>query len=98
MAQFDVYRLVTGDVVLDIQSEAFGHLRTRVVVPLLMASNETPPESRLTPILQVAGVSRIMMTYLIATILANTMRTNICSVTNDYLRIEAALDTLIGNY
>lgn len=98
MAQFDVYRLNMGDIVLDIQSNAFAHLATRVVVPLVAAGDVIAPGTKLNPIVRVADIDRILMPQMIGTISKTALRVRIGSLTSEYLRIEAAIDTLTGSY
>ncbi|MGM0583348.1 MAG: CcdB family protein [Pseudomonadota bacterium] len=54
MAQFLVYRLPDGGLVLDLQSDLVD-TPSRVAAPLLPEDGGPPPLSRLEPILEIAG-------------------------------------------
>ncbi|TPG15447.1 CcdB family protein [Sphingomonas oligophenolica] len=55
MAQFDVYRLSSGDVVVDCQTDQLWHLATRVVVPLFADHEGVPPNARLNAAFPIDG-------------------------------------------
>lgn len=98
MAQFDVYRLAAGDIVIDVQSDQFSHFATRVVVPLFPADSALRSGERLNPVLRIGEEEGIMMTQMMLAVPTNILRSRIASLASDYLRIEAAIDTLTGSY
>ena len=53
MAQFDVFRLETGTLVVDLQTDLIGLEATRIVAPLLDEANTAFPG--LTPVVLLAG-------------------------------------------
>ena len=53
MARFDVYRLVEGGLVVDLQADLLSDLATRVVAPLLPLDGSLKPASNLNPIFDV---------------------------------------------
>lgn len=67
MPQFQVYRLPDGMLVVDLQSDLL-RTRTRVVAPLLPATDDLPPLTRLEPVFEVDGVRLALHTAELAAI------------------------------
>ncbi len=68
MAQFDVYRLSDGALVVDLQADLLGELTTRVVAPLLPLRSLGKPIKRLNPTFTIAGRRFALAAQYVATI------------------------------
>ena len=75
MPQFDVYRTREGDLLLDCQSDALGHLTTRLAAPLLPADQSPDQRARLNPSFEIDGRSYVMVTQFAAAVNAREFRT-----------------------
>ena len=96
MAQFDVYRVTPGVLVLQYQSDLLDDLRTRVAVPLLTVDQGPPPARRLNPPLDVGGVRYHLYPQLIATFDASEFATKVASMSSHRDEIVAAVDILLS--
>lgn len=101
MAQFDVYRnpnpgtRKTMPFLLDVQADLLDDLVTRVVVPLVAASERDRPAKHLNPKFKVEGKTVVMSTAELAGIPRKAMGEKITSLRNKREEIIAALDFLI---
>jgi toxin CcdB len=96
MARFDVYE-AANSYVLDCQADAFSHLDTRLVVPLVPAS-EAPRAGRLNPVFSIAGERHVMATQLAAAIPARQLRQPLASLAHEHDAIIGAFDMLLTGY
>ena len=97
MAQFGVYAISTGGLVVDCQAELLFDLDTRFVVPLLPAGlvNAT---SRLNPNFMIDGDRLTLFPQGAATVPRNELRNQIGSLVGEGHTILNALDFLLtGN-
>jgi toxin CcdB len=95
MAQFDVYRLPDGPLVVDCQAELLSYLQSRFVVPLL------PPElvqasARLNPLFTVDDEVLHLFPQGAATIPESDLRTRISSLEGHSYVIMNAIDFLLS--
>lgn len=99
MAKFDVYRLRDGStLVIDCQSDLLRDLKTRFVVPLMLAE-ETPRRlTRLNPAIEFDGASRLMVPQAASTISVTELQSCVGSLADHDLAIGNALDMLISGY
>lgn len=99
MARFDVYRNPDGNgYLLDVQADLFGHLNSRVVVPLLPLSIAPKPAETLNPGFEIAGERLVMATQFMAAVPASILRaptTNLRSRRDD---VVAAIDFLMQGF
>lgn len=95
MARLDVYRLASGDVALDCQSDQLDHLSTRFTVPLLPPDKLPSRVDRIHPTFTVAGVDMVMATHLAGAVPARALGTKIGSLSEDDYAVQRALDSLI---
>ncbi|WP_174296974.1 CcdB family protein [Sphingomonas bacterium] len=94
MAQFDVYRLRGGGLVLDCQSDLLDALPSRFVVPL-RASH--PAELKhLTLMFDVEGKRLIMLTPLARSVDRRDIESTIATLANEQDQIKRALDMLVS--
>ena len=96
MAQFDVFRLSDGSLVLDCQSETIDPYETRFVVPLIEAEPDMVTMPRLHPRFRIAGDDVVMVTQFATAIRASELRTRVGSLVQERLKIVTAIDVLIG--
>jgi toxin CcdB len=101
MAQFSVHRnpdIRSNDRVpylLDVQTNLLDGLRTRVVVPLIDATQMTPAR-RLNPVFIVEGRACVMATAELAAIRRDDLGDEVLSLETRRADIIAALDVLIS--
>ncbi len=94
MAQFDVYRLRGGSLVLDCQSNLLDALPTRFVVPL---RGSHPAELKhLTPAFDVEDKRLVMLTPLARGINRREIESTVATLADHQDQIERALDVLIS--
>jgi toxin CcdB len=98
MAKFDVHRSGGDTLLLDCQNDLLSRLNTRLVVPLAKPDEAVQIDRRLTPILQVEGEGRLMLTHFAAAIPLADLGTRIGSVRDQEYVVAAALDMLISGY
>ena len=100
MAQFDVYRNPNPETaalipyLLDVQADLLGRLATRVVAPLVLASELGKPAKCLNPCFDIEGVAVVMSTPEVAGIPVRAVGTRVQSLANRRQDIIAALDML----
>ncbi len=98
MAQFDVYRMENGELVLDVQTDLLGRFESRLVVPL-MAPEEAPvAHPRLNPPLQVDGAGYVMVTQFTTAVRRTTLSKPITNLVGNYDEIRAALDMIFNGF
>ena len=105
MVRFDVYpntgpHAHTTPFLLDVQSDLFNGLDSRVVVPLRRAewfADVKIPE-RLMPLLDVNGIACLMETPKLAAVPQRMLKQPAASLAHDQDRILAALDFLFQGY
>ena len=96
MAQFDFYeyagpnRLVAY--LLDVQSDLFAGLASRVVVPLVRRDEFGPPMKKLNPIFAINGVDHVMATSDIAGIPLKSLGRRAGTLDAHRLEIKGAID------
>ena len=95
MAQFDVWRTIDGDLVVDCQSDLLEHLDTRFVVPLLPADQFEVVARRLNPLFTVEDVDHVMYTQFAAAVPARQLDDFIVNLGNHSFVIIDALDVLL---
>ena len=102
MAQHDVYVNTNPETnklypyLLDIQSNTLGTLPTRVVIPLVRASNFEKIVSILNPRLVIDQTEVIVSTAQLASVDSRILGARVCSIDNMRNEIVAALDLLIS--
>lgn len=100
MAQFDVYAnsnpKTKGSVpyLLDAQSDLLNSLATRVVIPLVVATNVRQPITRLNPTFEIKGTEVLMSTPELAGVPTSTLGPFVESLKEHRADIINALDVL----
>lgn len=98
MARLDVFRLTTGDIAIDCQSDLLDHLSTRFMVPLLDPDRVSAPMDKLHPRFAIDGSELVMATHLAGTIPTRSLELKITSLKTEEYIVQRALDTLTGSY
>ncbi len=105
MARFDVYHNTgpqshTTPYLLDVQSDLFHGLDSRVVVPLRSAEQfaQVKIPERLMPLLDVNGTACLMETPKLAAVPQRLLKLPAATLAQDQDRILAALDFLFQGY
>ncbi|MES5099936.1 CcdB family protein [Agrobacterium sp. BA1120] len=98
MARFDIYRLKSGALVIDLQATIIDNLDTRVVAPLLSFEEFPKPILRLNPKLEVAGKTVIMVTHMLGVISVRDIHETIGRFSDDDHAIMAATDFLFQGF
>ncbi|MFU8825546.1 CcdB family protein [Yoonia sp.] len=94
MAQFDLYRLVSGQLVVDLQTNLIGIDASRIVAPLRNARCYVAFPG-LTPRVEVEGVSWIFRVQELAAVPGVDLRQPLGSLAEHRDALERALDILI---
>lgn len=96
MAQFDVYRLSSGGLVLDCQSDAVSDLvGTRFVVPLFDPDLVPQTMQNLHPLLRLHDATVLMATHLATAVPVKDLSPTVATMENQRYTILNALDFLI---
>lgn len=99
MAQFDIYRVSEGSLVLDCQSDLLSILTSRFVVPLRLVGDKAPASTpRLTPIFDILGDRHVMVTPLARGLDRRDIKETIGSLAAHEYEIKAALDFLVSGF
>jgi len=96
MAQFDVFRLPDGPLVVDCQADLLSDLSTRLVVPLQAIDDGGQVSPRLNPILMVGSERLVLKAHFASTVNARLLRHPIATLAEHAYVIKAALDILIS--
>lgn len=97
MARFDVYELrSTGGLVVDVQADLLGHLKTRVVIPLLQGKEADWPMPRLAPKIEFQQSVWSLGTPFIIGVPVRELKGPVGSVAKQDYSIALALDLLLS--
>lgn len=94
MAQFDLYRLGNGQLVMDLQTDLIGIDASRIVAPLREVGRYAAFPG-LTPIVQADGVNWIVRVQELAAVSSLELREPIGSLADYRDTLKRALDILI---
>jgi toxin CcdB len=96
MAQFDVFRLADGGLVLDCQSSELDEIGTRFVVPLIPPAESAPHNAYLNPSFEVDDEQVSMVTQFAMAIRTRELRRRVGSLASHRDQIVCAIERLIG--
>jgi toxin CcdB len=96
MAQFDVFRLRDGTLVVDCQADLLSHLPTRFVVPLIANVDGPIGPPSLHPRFAIDGVMHVFAPQFVASIPARELTSPTASLGSEGLRVTAAIDVLMA--
>lgn len=94
MAQFDVFRLRTGMLVVDLQTDLIGIDASRIVAPLREAGRHAAFPG-LTPMVEVEGAAWIVRVQELAAVPGTELRDFITSLAAQRDALKRALDILV---
>lgn len=97
MARFQVYRLGDG-LVVELQSDLFDGLQTRVVAPLVPADDISRKIGKLNPRFDLGGESYVMLTEFLGTVPAVELGTLVADLSSRADAITAATDFLFQGF
>jgi toxin CcdB len=97
MAQFDVYRLKTGQLVVDLQTDLIGISASRIVAPLRKIGQHAALPG-LTPEVEIDGVSWIVRVQELAAVPGTELGTPIANLVEQRDALKRALDILIDGF
>jgi toxin CcdB len=104
VARFDVYRNANRKsrdrvpLLLDIQADLLEDLATRLVVPLVAASEFGPAIERLNPEVRLGNRSYVMATAEMAAVMRKSLGEKVGSLDGQSAEILAAVDFLISGF
>ncbi|CUX80736.1 MAG: toxin-antitoxin system CcdB family toxin component [Roseibaca calidilacus] len=99
MAQYDVFQNPDGSgYLLDVQSDLLGELSTRLVIPLLPASQAPKPATRLNPIMRIGDEPHIMVTQFMAAVPERLLTSHVTRAAAMRDDITAAIDMLTHGF
>lgn len=97
MAQFHVYRLGPGRLVVDQQTD-FIETGSRVVAPLVAVGTGPKPLGRLEPVVLVDGIAHVVRTAEMAAVPSGLLRVAMADLSDEGDRIKAALDLVFYGF
>ena len=95
MPQFDVFRTVGGELLLDCQSDALSHLSTRLTAPLLPIDRSPEGRPRLNPVFEIDGRPYAMVAQFSAAVGLSELRTRVTNLAAFRFDIIGAFDMLL---
>ena len=97
MAQFQVYRLGDGMLVLDVQSDHID-TPTRIVAPLLPLDDRLPPYPRLVPVFDIAGLPHGLRVPDLAAVPGAILSERVMDLSGEDYAIRRALDMVFTGF
>jgi toxin CcdB len=99
MPQYDVFKNPEGSGhLLDVQSDLLDGLSTRLVIPLLPASQAPKPATRLNPVMRIDGQPYIVVTQFMAAVPEKLLTTHVMRADQMRDEITAAIDMLTHGF
>jgi toxin CcdB len=99
MAQYDVRRhRQSGQLVVDVQSDHLGAVRSRVVVPLTETGPAIAPAGRLNPLFEIEGRRYMLDTPLLSAVRETDLDPPIANFGDRFAEISGALDMLFHGF
>jgi len=96
MAQFDIFELRSGGLVIDCQADILAGINTRFVAPLNLPDDAPPGRARLNPVFQVDGEQRVMVTQFAGAVSVSELGRKVMSLGREEYVIKNALDMLLS--
>ena len=97
MSQFDVYRLATGTLVVDLQTDLIGLDATRIVAPL-REQGRYASFPGLTPTVEIAGQVWVARIQELASVPSTELRTRIGSLAGRRDELKRGMDILVDGF
>ena len=96
MAQYDVFRLADGGLVVDCQNDRLEEIGTRFVLPLMPAEYAPPPQSWLNPSMMVDDEEVLLVPQFAMSIRTGELRRRVGTLAPQRDQIVRAMDRLTG--
>lgn len=94
MAQFDVYRLADGELVVDVQTELLGAFDSRLVIPLMSPHVAPMRHPRLNPSFEILEEVLVLVPQFMIAIDRKELRQRIDNLDRHYDEIKSAYDMI----
>jgi len=98
MAQFDVYRMADGELVVDVQTDLLGSFDSRVVVPLMLPADAPIKHQRFNPEVVIEGKTYVMVTQFMIAVDRPALRDRIDNLDRNYDQLKLAYDMLFNGF
>ena len=98
MARFDVYSTADSSLVLNLQSNAFENVNTRIVAPLLLKSTYDRPINRANPEFVIEREHYVLLTHFLAAVMTSELRQKIDNLEHEHYKISSAPDMLFYGF
>ena len=99
MSRFSVYPNPSGKgYLIDLQSDLMSQLNTRVVAPLMHASDAPKPASTLNPLFNIDGEPYVMVTQFMAAIRASELKQPVLDASARHAELVAAVDLVFHGF
>lgn len=99
MAQYDVFLNLDGSgYLLDVQSDLLDGLSTRLVIPLMPASQAPKAATRLNPVVIIGDQPHVMVTQFMAAVPEKLLAKHVMSAVHMCDEITAAIDMLTHGF
>lgn len=98
MAQFDVFRMADGELVMDAQTQLLGSFDTRVVVPLMHPDQAPIRHPRLNPVVLVGDQTYVMVTQYMIAVDRHELRARVDNLDRHYDQVKRAYDMLFNGF
>ncbi len=98
MAQFDIFRMADGELVVDVQTELLGSFDTRVVVPLMLPDEAPIRHPRLNPVVVIGDQTYVMVTQYMIAVDRHELRARVDNVDRYYDQVKLAYDMLFNGF
>ena len=98
MAQFDVYRMADGELVLDVQTDLLGSFDSRLVVPLMPVADAPVRHPRLNPAVTIDGQSYVMVTQFMIAVDRPELGSRVDNLDRYYDQIKLAYDMIFNGF
>ena len=93
--QFDLYRMITGDYVIVLQSGLLDALNTRAVCLAIPEGAAVPALAALSPILTEGDIRLRLAPHVLATLTLAELGTHVANLTHERDRIIRAFDLML---
>ena len=99
MARHDVYENPDGNgYLLDLQSDFFSVLDSRIVAPLVPFGGELLHSARLNPVFEIRGERHIMLTQSMSAVPTGVLRKKIADLYDHFDEITRAIDMIFQGF
>jgi len=98
MARYDVYEGSNDTLLLDVQADLLDHLRTRIIVPLILYEKAPKPARRLNPTFDIGEKRYVMATHYMAATPITELKSPVANLLKEHDAIQTALDMVFHGF